>query len=410
MGYNRQSLPNPRRQAAAQEYQYVQEAYEDRRNAAADGLGLQYDESQFGQSIFDVDNPIEHDPNLRKEVFSEMGAALRQQLLDTRGLPASERVYVERRDSSPSAPQTIRQARQVVTQARAQHALNNDELYTEDGRYAPVEPVDEYDDGGSYPEEEYETPARYPGRQSRPQPQRYRDRYEALEPAEEVFDEDDEEESDDWEATYQSRRAEQAQARTPASQRHYPQARPNGRRYPAESDRSVRSPTPQNPRQVRDRGYSPNSDRQGPNNGRSPYPQQPQRTQQPDRRTITRPPVSPRPVRRDTPSESRRSSRTELQGRQPVQRRPGDRTAAVTPSLPEFLGPDGRIPRNPCGAPLYTSLGPAGEHIAVECQEERRGTAPPWHVNMPHMARIADPNMNAANACFIWYYKEEVPT
>lgn len=319
-----------RRQLANQELQEVQEDYEDRRASGR----VRYDESNFGASLDDLDNPIAEDPQYRRQVFSEMGNALRSQLQQTRGLPADQRVYVEK-SKTTDGPSGMADARKLRVQAtRAQFS-----------RPAPYEQEDEYYDDDQY----YDVPP------VQRRPQRPKDRYEDLEPVSFADDMEEDDGDDGYEPLPVRRPQRQTQLRQSVPQ---PSRRPSNQRAPVRRDvydppsRTVRRPAPR---------------------------------QQP----------APQPARRTPPQQRQQVDRT------PPQQR------GVRPSRPEFLGPDGRIARNPCGFPLYTEVG--GVEVTVLCQEERRTDRPHWHPNMPHIARINDERMNAANACFIWYYPDEVP-
>lgn len=306
--------PNQRRGPRRLTPQEAEEVYQARRS---DSVG--YQDSAFGRTIFDVENPLDYDPDLRRQVYSEMGASLRTQLQTQRGLPPNQRVHVERSASpNPNSPATIREARQLMNRATAQQPQYDDE------------DDDDWFEEDDEPDEDYDSPELYPApaRSSR-RPQRQRDPYEDLEPA------------------GPPPRATQA------------------RRLPPQQPPPRRQPRQQAPAPVRQLA-----------------------TRQPQRQ----PPADPRRDTRRAPV-------------QPVARQTLP-VRSVEPSRPDLLGPDGTIPRNPCGQPFYTRIGTGA--IVVECMEERRSERPPYHIRMPHIARINDPTANGTGY-FIWYYPGEEP-
>lgn len=346
---------SPRTQARQRAYQEVQDEYYDSRGS---GSGAYDDSLLNARGLDDIDNPIEYDPDLRREVFSEMGNAIRASVQEVRKLPADQRTFVEpsrRNSGGRGGPSTIRQAQEEIraAQRRAKQQYD-DEFYSPARGRRLTDDDEDYDDelGDEEDEDDY---------RDRPQSRRrspvQRDAYEDLEP--EVSSELDDEEDYD----------------------------PYARRRPVVGQRDDRRRRTQDVR---------------------PGPRSPQRpAQQRSRPTDVRRPQSSAPVRRtNNPAPAPRTGRTNGSRERVDQSQTG-----VRPSAPQFLGPDGRIARNPCGAPLYFDL-PVGDEltrVAVICQEERRDNNKPYHPNMPHIARIPDARTNAQTACFIWHYEDEGP-
>lgn len=115
-----------------------------------------------------------------------------------------------------------------------------------------------------------------------------------------------------------------------------------------------------------------------------------------------------RPLVEEQTVAPRRPS-TRSNGYSPPAREQSSRPKTATPSRPEFLAPDGSIPTDPCGQRIVFDLN--GKRCMVECQEDARTEHSPFHPNMPHMAKLNQPQLfrHGINAFIVWNLDSEAP-